>query len=175
MLQPAMRSNWQVCDAHPGRASCRGRQLPSPEKPRRYPSRAAPMIARTIFISLSRPSSHQARSPLPNSTPAATHLRQVYDRRTLSVLIKALVELMMLVIVHELRKGGLIQLAKNVAEFFVRIAPSGELLPVNLAQSAHESVAVLLAQLTIPVRWRACRPGCSMTAPLLLLTRLGTT
>jgi hypothetical protein len=66
---------------------------------------------------------------------------------------------MMLVIVHELRKGGLIQLAKNVAEFFVRIAPSGELLPVNLAQSAHESVAVLLAQLTIPVPMARMQTG----------------
>jgi len=129
------------------------------------------MIARTIFISLSRPSSHQARSPLPNSTPAATHLRQVYDRRTLSVLIKALVELMMLVIVHELRKGGLIQLAKNVAEFFVRIAPSGELLPVNLAQSAHESVAVLLAQLTIPVPMARIQTGLHHLILTLTLAR----
>jgi hypothetical protein len=56
-----------------------------------------------------------------------------------------------MMLMHELRKKGLIQLAKHVAEFSLWITPFGELLPVNLAQRAHESVAVLLAQFTVPV------------------------
>src|SRR3954452_18485889 len=90
------------------------------------------MITKTIFIALSLSSAHPGLVPVRELVSAA-------ERRTLSVLINELVELMTLIIVHELRKGELIQLANQLAEFFVRISPFGELLPVNIAQRAHDA------------------------------------
>ena len=56
-----------------------------------------------------------------------------------------------LMIAAELAQGCLVQLNKNLAQFFCRRITGGKTLPVNLTQRADEGVSVLVADFAVVV------------------------
>jgi CRP-like cAMP-binding protein len=66
-------------------------------------------------------------------------------------LVDQLIKLVVLVIMHKPRQRRLVHLLQHVAEPFLRRTAFGKMLAVDLAQGAHERVAVLFAEFPVSV------------------------